>query len=270
MHMLDHNYVTVTPTRLCGLHTDFLLSQVVFVPEMMNYSKGEVNAKLKEWLAEPPPRVSVRDMYRKAYEIPNKQCWIFTTNSSNAIGLDPSDRRFWVPDCDGHDPKDIEYYVRLWNWLRGEIAMGVLDPDSSPFYGCEVVAAWLMKRDLSSFHAGNAPMSEAKQDMIEQALPSGVRWLQDQFDPGGGALHGRTIVGTYEVRALADDGWQSQPLRDAQIAEVLKGRGFRKLPGKHWIGGKPRNVWTTLAPELVLQAGPLADRIASDQKRKGA
>ena len=253
---LDRNYVTAMPTQLCGTFTGFLEGQVILVPEMKNYTKGEVYNSLKAWIARPPDRVSVRKMRMDAYEIPNIQNWIFTTNSADAIGLESSDRRFWIADCVGHDRDDRAYYRRLWEWLNAD--------------GKAIAAGWLLDRDISGFDAGDAPMTSAKADMIEMAMPSGARWLQDQFDPDGGVLHGRTIVGTYEIRALADDGWQSQPLRDAQIAEVLKGRGFRKLPGKYKISGKPRNVWTTLAPDLVLQAGPLGDRIEKDQKKKGA
>lgn len=269
--MLDRNYKIVMPAELCGTFTGFLEKQVILVPEMKNYTKGEVYNSLKAWIARPPENVSVRKMRMDAYDIPNVQNWIFTTNSGDAVGLEQSDRRFWVGDCVGHPREDRAYYCRLWNWLNGELSQGVPDPDLPPDYGKAIAAAWLLKRDLCKFDPGDAPMTAAKQDMIDLATPAPVRWLNEQFEVEG-MLYGRAILATAEIRALADDGWQAQPLRDAQISTVLLARGFKKLPGKHRIDGKPRNVWTTLAkPELLIKGDvSVAARLAQDQKKKGA
>lgn len=251
----DRNYKTTTPEELIAVNSRYLEAQLIYVSEMKNFNKGEIANLLKRQIARPPHTVQLRLMFQDVIEIPNTQCWIFTTNAGDAVTIERSDRRYWVPQCIGHSSEDVAYYNRLWRWLEHE-------------KGREICIGWLLKRDISQFNPFDAPMTQAKQDMIDLATPSGVLLLESQFEPGG-KLYARQHITTMELRQLLNDDFGGTMVRDVHIMEILHRHGFRKTPGKFWIEGNARYVWTRLDPEAIAAGDiSMAARLKADQRRK--
>jgi hypothetical protein len=232
----EHNYKITSPAALCGTFTTFLGSQVIYVPEMKNYTKGEVYNNLKMRLSRPPDTVSVRKMWMDAFEIPNTQNWIFTTNSGAAIGFESGDRRLWVPNCVGHPKEDEPYYLKVWHWLKKE-------------RGLQIAVGYLLKRDISRLRPGDAPLTTAKQDMIAQSRHPAQRWECEQFDEGG-QFEDRTIVGIGEILAVAAHARNiPRDVNLKHVAAALKALGFCNEPEIRVRMGKgfPR-LWSFARP----------------------
>jgi hypothetical protein len=251
----DRNYNTVTPEELLAVHTKYLQAQIIYVSEIRNFNKGEIANRLKTQVARPPHTVQLRLMFQDTIEIPNTQCWIFTTNAGDAVMIERSDRRYWLPACVGHPSGDAAYYSRLWHWLEKE-------------NGREICIGWLLKRDISRFNPHDAPMTQAKQDMIDLGTPPGVLFLESQFEHGG-KLHERVHLTSVELRQLLNDDFGMAPVKDVHLVEILHRQGFRKMPEKYWIEGNMRRIWTRLDP-VAMAAGDIgmAARLKVDQKRK--
>jgi hypothetical protein len=252
------NYRIVIPEELIGIHTSYFASQVLYVPEMKNFSKGEVYIHLKRNIANPPPSVRLRLMFKDTIEIPNFQCWIFTTNSGDAIAIEQGDRRLWMPTCVGHPKEDTAYYKRLWHWLEHE-------------NGSAIAVGWLMKQDISAFNVHDAPMTQAKQRMIDLTTAPGILFLESQFEPEGKFFE-REYMTAHEMRQLLADNFGmfggDGVVREVHLTEILHRRGFKAIAGRHWVDGNMKTVWTKLDAEIVA-AGDIsvAARLKADQKR---
>lgn len=210
-----HNVATITPETLNSPWTHYLLSQVVRVEEMMNFSRREVANKLKPMLATPPETVSVNTKNVKQYDIPNIQCWIMFTNYENAIPVEDTDRRYWIQRCCLDTPRPPAYYAKIYGWYDNG--------------GTEKVAGWLMARDISAFNPMAAPpMTQAKRDMLEASQPAPVRWMRDQLREGGKLAH-RTALTTEELKNAANGDWEAptQNASDQQAMAALRAEGFK-------------------------------------------
>jgi hypothetical protein len=131
---------------------------------MENFEKRATYNKLKEWLADPPSTVDVHHKYMRPYAVPNIQNWALSTNKENAIALEPTDRRFWIGDCDIPRPAPA-YFVALWHWLAHE-------------KGFEACVGWLLDRDVRAFNPkAPPPLTAAKSKMIMLARPATQRWV---------------------------------------------------------------------------------------------
>jgi hypothetical protein len=64
------------------------------VEEMMAKARQEIMNKLKPMITE--PWCTIREMYRPAYEQPNRFNFLFFSNHNNALLLDNSDRRYCI------------------------------------------------------------------------------------------------------------------------------------------------------------------------------
>lgn len=86
--------------QLDNQFTDFMENRlVVFIDEMdidsnVGATARRITAKLKNLIAE--PTISVRRMYNDAYSVPNYASFIFASNHSAGLLIEPGDRRFNV------------------------------------------------------------------------------------------------------------------------------------------------------------------------------
>ena len=173
----DRNVKLVTPEMLASQWTEYLLAQVVYIPEIMNFARREMATKLKDFITTPPHFVSINTKNVKQYDIPKIQNWIMSTNNPDALSIELSDRRYWVHQCCLEEPRDPEYYDKLHKWLENG--------------GAEKVAGWLLKRDLGAFNPmAPPPNTEAKRRMLEYSLAPQVRWLLKEFAEGGASRKG--------------------------------------------------------------------------------
>lgn len=258
------NFKMAAPHIIGKENTSFLEKTLVYVPEVKNFTKGEFYNFTKMVVASPPETVSLRKMYLDAYDIPNIQKWLMTTNSVDAIRLETSDRRYWIVDCVGHSTSDKPYYNRLWGFLDGDEGAGR-----------RAVIGWLLARDVSTFDRFDAPMTDAKREMIDLAKGPADRWIDAQFAEGG-LWRDREIMLAKEITDAAG-GFDApasvtQHVHKHSGSQALKRHGWRTLPGRHRVGVEVVTIWVkTLRPEMAGWKGVfLAGQIAADQKKKGA
>jgi Family of unknown function (DUF5906) len=229
----DQNVKIAPPEKLASQWTEYLLAQVVYVPEIMNFARREMGTKLKDFITTPPHFVSVNTKNVKQYDIPKIQNWIMSTNNPDALSIELTDRRYWVHECCLDEPRDRSYYRAIYKWFGDG--------------GTEKVAGWLLKRDLSAFDPMAAPPNtEAKRRMLEYSQAPQVRWLRQGFAEGG-AFATRTVMIAEDLlsrrgAAQDDDFYMPTNINYKHIATALKAEGFKKGP-RIQIEGKARQLW---------------------------
>jgi Family of unknown function (DUF5906) len=225
-----HNYKAIKPEVLLGGFSHFLEAQLIIIEEMMNFEKRAVANKLKDWLAgTTSSRVEVNKKHQQPYSIPCIQNWIITTNHADAIALEETERRFWIHDCDKHEPRK-DRLPALWEWFEKK-------------GGIEACVGYLLKRDISKFspHA-EPPETAAKREMLRNAQPRQVRWLCEQFREDG-ALEGRTVLAVGDLKALAVRHTAPKDIEDKHAGAALRLEGFKKSQ-RGRINGRVRQLWT--------------------------
>jgi hypothetical protein len=260
-----HNASIVKPETLIGQFNHFLEAQLIVVEEMMNFSKKETYNKLKDWLAAPPDRIEINRKHMHPYSVPNIQVWIFLTNHDDAIALEDGDRRFWVHRCLLEKPLPPAYYESLYRWLLTE-------------QGNEIVAGWLLDRDISRFNPHSAPpMTEAKEEMLEASVATPIRWIAEQLAENG-AFHGRELVTASELVEHARSAFETparvaEQVREKHACAALRRAGYQTLEGKYRVGAKITRLWTNSArPGLLeqMEARALLARYEADRAKKPA
>jgi hypothetical protein len=241
----DQNVKVVTPEKLASQWTEFLLGQVVYVPEIMNFSRREMGTKLKDFITTPPYYVSVNTKNVKQYDIPKIQNWIMSTNNEDALSIEDTDRRYWVHQCCLGVPREPEYYANLYKWFNEG--------------GAEKVAGWLLKRDLSAFNPlAPPPNTDAKRKMLKHSQPLPVRQLLEVFAEGG-AFANRTVMIVQELLDKAERDFYPPRVNHKNAAAALRAEGFKKGP-RPKIEGDARQLWVR-DPEGMLS------KLSDDQIR---
>lgn len=126
---------------------------VVIVEELMARGRIDTMNKLKPMITE--PWLSIREMYRPPYNIPNRHNWIFLTNHMDAISIDETDRRYCVLASEAvRNPNGNKYYEDLFAWTKAN------GPALLYYFG---------ERKLDKFSPkGHAPMTEGKRRVIRE------------------------------------------------------------------------------------------------------
>jgi hypothetical protein len=251
-HILgQHNCRVVLPDVLLGRFTDYLETQLIIVPEMMNFSRRDVENRLKGFLCAPPAAVRVDKKNQQPYDIPNIQAWCFTTNHDDALHLEPHDRRYWVWDCgrSGRMAPDEGRWISE-HWYREG--------------GAAAVAGYLLARDISKFNPGAPPpMTEIKQTMIKNSEPRIVRFLREQFEEGA-KLEGRTVLVAGDVVDAAGQATCVKLGVSARkhVPAALKSEGFAQGPRVRLGSTReeaPKQLWLKDPGGLLALLG--ADRL---------
>ena len=124
--------------------------QVVRVEEMMALGRRELMNKLKPLITESTVMVNQKGI--QTYTIPNHVNLLLFSNHSDALRLDPDDRRYGVIHCPvSRRPKS--YYRELFDWTN----------ENGP-----ALLHYFLERDVSEFDSKAPPlMTESKGEMIE-------------------------------------------------------------------------------------------------------
>jgi Family of unknown function (DUF5906) len=241
----QHNFTPILPDDLLAPFNPYVEKQLIIVNEMANFHKREMTNKIKPLLASPPQYLLVNQKNVKQYSVPNLCNVIMFTNYDNAINIDEQDRRYWVWHCltDDEGKQPEAYFDAIYKGF-----FGGCEEDDYSGRGSQLVARWLLSRDVSSFNPKERPaMTEAKQVMIDGGMPQSVRWLLDQFKPGE-PFAGRTIVAGFELMDLAKQSYNypATPCRDQHAATALRRAGFKSTPDKYRLDcGKVVRLWST-------------------------
>jgi Family of unknown function (DUF5906)/Primase C terminal 1 (PriCT-1) len=130
--------------------------------------------------------VTINEKHQPTYEQNNAMNFLFTSNHPDAFHVDLHDRRFCVWEVVG-EKRPQAFYKAFATWLDAG--------------GAEALMYHLRNLDLSKFdpYAG-APMSEAKQRMIDASCTEFERWLKGTMEPA--CVHrafGKEIVSAEEI-----------------------------------------------------------------------
>ena len=228
-----HNAATVNAKELQEpFNGRWIESQFWVFNEIHTFSRREFMDVLKPYIAAPPDTLAVNRKNVPQYDIPNIGNCVMFTNHEDALAPTQGDRRYWVHKCLIDEKPAPALFTTYWDWLNKE-------------GGDAHVFAYLLARDVSAFNPkAPAPMTEAKQEMIDQSSPAPVRWLQSQFARGG-LFAGRTAIIVKEVVDTAKHDFEAPNGVSAKyVASVLKARGFQNVGRVAvWAGEESIPLW---------------------------
>lgn len=213
------NFASIEAARLDGdFNADWALSQVVYVLELPRARKRDYVDKLKAVVASHAGQLSVNQKGQARYSVPNDHCWVFTTNHTDALVLDLTDRRFAILQAREQqlDPA-IRDAVVAFNAKGGRA----------------LAAEWLRQREISAtFSPHSCPAaSEAKKAMTEENVQGAAAALLDRLREG--AWVERRAVWETELEGIRQQpGGHINDLRKA-----LKAAGFTR-PARADAGGR--------------------------------
>jgi hypothetical protein len=247
----EGNYVKLTPQDLLSKYNAFLDHELILIPEMRNFEKGQMYLIIKNYIGieEGAPQIEQKyEKLRAGYRFHN---WIICTNYGNALGLDEEDRRFDVVRS-LMVPQPDAYYNELWSYYDNG--------------GDAVCVGWLMSRDISKFDpAARPPMTQAKRDMIDAAMSPANRWLKDQFGEGG-LFHGRVLLTVGEIQDANE--WGADHMHQGHVMTALRKYGYFTIGARTRIGGSlPVTVWTNDLRLTSLSGEFLAAAVLKDRKK---
>lgn len=198
--------------------------QLIIGNEITGSDNREVIDQLKALITS--PRVSVNEKYIPEYELPNVCNLMFNSNRPGAVFIEDSDRRFFIWEVQSMAP--LSFFEMLDKWKD--------EPDH-----IAAVHHFLLNVDLTGFNPNAAaPMTTAKQDMIETGRSSHANWCHklratpDFFlRVGVNALPSDLYTST-ELLHLFKQGDPMSTLKSSGLAIELRIAGFKQLPQIRW------------------------------------
>ncbi len=167
-----HNITEATSDDLNKEWTGYQENKcLIVVHEFMMSDRRDVANRLKSTITDPKMRINKK--HAPVYYVENKTNLLGFSNYSNAVYLEPGDRRWAILSSDS-EPRDEAYYNRLFTWARSPEAPGAL-------------LHFLQQRPTRLNPKGHAPMTAAKAIMADATKPEWKhqieRWVSDQGGP---------------------------------------------------------------------------------------
>lgn len=234
-------------------YTGWLKScQLVIVHELMAMGRLEMLNKLKDPITE--PTIVIREMFRPAYEIPNRANFLFLTNHEDSIVIPDKDRRFAVIFSPAKK-REKSYYKKLVEWI---------DSNSGILYDY-----YLHRHQFDEkFDAkAEAPMTREKQTMIASTRHPVEASVMDMFEDQADPFHGDLA----DITSILDRLKNShRGLNYLSLAMHLKNCGFRPLGDRiRLTDGRRVRLWAIRRIPMLenLEIDKLR-AIFEDQERK--
>lgn len=266
---LDSNWSPIDASHLAGTHNTYLQARVIYLKEIPTRRKRDLMGDMKAQVAGTAGGSVINPKYVPPYTIPDRACWVCTTNHPDALDLTEDDRRFAILACaEIRLPQELSRAVYAFYAREGD-KQGLLQ-----------VAEWLRQRTISpSFSSSSPPAtSEAKTDMRLLSLDgTGGEELMEMLDPDDGAWRDRSVLWAQEVDRVVDGhgrtakratrrehvllamdlaGWERHPSAcpKGRISTVLGGRNVRAFVwvrrGTEAVAEKPAQVLRRLYEEM--------------------
>lgn len=213
--------------------------QLIVIEELMALGRRELVNKLKPMIVSPTARI--REMHKTEYDQPNRYNILCFSNHPDPIPLEEGDRRYAVVKTDAV-PKDKAYYDALFGWLeKPEAAQHLLH--------------YFLQHNVSDMNHSRAPMTQAKQDIIEMSLHPLEAWIKSGIEercwPFNGEIlairHLHTIC-PQEFRKIPDQKWADYLRKYGAIAyekQVPLAGGSRV---KVWLAGDNKHLLKNASP----------------------
>ena len=242
----DHGKIITAVELHSGFNNWMRAAQFILGEENSSSDRRADSNKLKVLITS--DRVYLNEKYQPAIDTKNCANFMFTSNHADAFYLEDADRRYFVWEIKAERKPDA-FYANFVDWRdnRG---------------GAEALMDYLLKLDLTDFNAkGNAPVTEAKEEMIRQGKSDLERWLTDAVEDeisvrtvfGKEIAHINEVAEIYnrEQRCRSNSTAVSRALsRIAPHAKrrVVTGRGRQSLVSlinhEHWEKAE-NSAWQT-------------------------
>ncbi len=198
------------------------------IEEVMYKDKFELMNKLKPIITQPELRI--REMRREAYSLPNRLNLLMFTNHDDALSLENDDRRYAILKSDAKK-KEHSYYKKLFAWLKEPETAGKL-------------LNYFLNYDLSDFEPeANAPMTDAKEDMIASSRTGLEEWVSNCINDECWPFNGDIVAIRYlKNRNVCPNGYEKWS--DKKWAKTLYNVGAVPLDINLRLSDKSRvRVW---------------------------
>jgi hypothetical protein len=180
--------------------------------------------------------VYINEKYQPAREVPNFLNFIFLSNHHDAIFLDDTDRRFFVWEITaGRVPDEtIAEYVK-WRDNGGLAALH----------------HFLLQQDLSGFNPkAPAPMTEAKQQMVQDNRSDLENWVAELMGSNIGQLIGRELAtGNELARRYALETQHKEPSAKTIVGTCKKHGAYARATQVRLANGKKVRVLALARPQ---------------------
>lgn len=178
------------------------------------------------------PTVSVNEKFKPAFDIPNVANFVFVSNNPDPFYLADQDRRFFVPQLTDAQPKSDAFYRKFHDWKASPEGVAALHDH-------------LLHVDLTDFSPDEkAPMTNAKQEMIELGHSDLDRWVRDLLDDTSRTLYSvDALLAEYRARNL-----NAKISNRDMLSALSKARFKRPCEGEQIRVGKERKkvrLWAT-------------------------
>lgn len=221
------NPANVSAVSQSDLHGQFngwaLRSKLLLIEELRAVDRNEVKNKLHDIITQ--EKISINEKNVPQHDIMNCFGVFAMTNDDAAISLDVTDRRYLVVRTDA-EPRSREYYASLYPRLKDPVSIAA-------------VAYYLMNKNVGVYDGrGRAPVTDAKQDMINAGLGDLEHFLIDSA--GTFPLNGR-VVAIQDVLDMLPNRLAKTGRIHSTIASILKKRFKAEEAGQFRVGlSKPR------------------------------
>lgn len=261
-----HNIQTLSMNQIGAAFNQWMLTDLVILPELKLSGDGKMYNQIKDWTANPEEWVQINEKFQRPYTTRVTFSMISMTNHLDALpGLEADDRR-WQIYLSPAKAAPRAFYNRVVDGSKTDAALaGLLD--------------YLLDVDLTGFSAFEpAPGGkDAKRAMLADTLRGSAQWTYQALQEGG-RFFGRNIVTIEEVEAAAlaeqnsrvSKGTDTRPVRDG-----LRAAGWEN-EGRVRFGQDRKRLW--ISPDLKgsafyammqpkdLAAAYLAEKDAHDRK----
>ena len=153
--------------------------RLVLIEELMQIGRREVANELRDLITEPTVEINIKNVPQ--FEAPNFSALFAVSNNPDALPMVKGDRRWLVIESPVTQQQKLDAlaagYFDDSNPLLA--AFDAVDRDAKacpPLFAA--IAASLAARDVSAFKVGEAPMTAAKQTMIELSATACENWIE--------------------------------------------------------------------------------------------
>lgn len=224
--------------------------QFVLGDEITGSESRGLADKLKGLITNEEIRINIK--YVPRFSIQSCVNYYFTSNNPDAFFLDEKDRRFFIHEITGA-PLPEEWYLDVYDpWYKSD-------------EGIAALYHHLLTLDLTGFNPrGKAPMTQAKEEMIESSRSVLANWVHNFRENPERVLTVGNVMQPYqlwtadELLLLFDPDGKSRvgvramavELKRAQVSRAAHGMGCRTAEGQlrlwcvkgaeHFAGATPR------------------------------
>ena len=214
------NFLEIKNYDLHGNFNTFAVNREFIYGDEINANDSHINADyLKGLITE--ECTWVNEKFIPAYKMRNCVNYGFSSNHSDALFLEKGDRRFFIHEVLAQ-PLDDHFYHKVFDpWLKG----------AGPAHLME----YLLHVNTADFHPfAKAPMTQAKEEMIEASRSEIGRWVASILDcPDLLKINGNPVRQLWTSSELLDmyDPQGRKRVTAKGVASELKNQGMVKAAG---------------------------------------